>query len=145
MRRDGLIPVYLDTLKGKRYLEVVSSGEDLLLVPASPTGLGSNDVGLDRRLVGEERIVQFRRTRSQNLLYAPLFDPMAPADAAARRVFDLLLQPERLHRLRYQALQDPSLPSLSQVLEQVSQRVWATPMPEDPYNAHLQRVVQTAC
>lgn len=71
VRRDGLIPVYLDTLKGKLYLEVVPSGEDLLLVPALPAGLGSNDVGLDRGLFGEERVVQFRRTGNQILLYAP--------------------------------------------------------------------------
>ncbi|MFO7315021.1 zinc-dependent metalloprotease [Rhodothermus marinus] len=75
---------------------------------------------------------------------APLFDPVAPAKAAARQVFDLLLQPERLSRLHDQALQDPSLPSLSEVLEQVSRNVWAAPVPDDPYDAHLQRVVQTA-
>ena len=89
VHRDGLIPVYLDTLKGKLYLEVVPSGEDLLLVPALPAGLGSNDVGLDRGLFGEERVVQFRRTGNQILLYAPNLTYRAlEGDAPARRAVE---------------------------------------------------------
>jgi len=89
VRRDGLIPVYLDTLKGKLYLEVIPSGADLLLVPALPAGLGSNDVGLDRGLFGEERVVQFRRTGNQILLYAPNLTYRAlEGDAPARRAVE---------------------------------------------------------
>lgn len=75
---------------------------------------------------------------------APLFDPIAPAEAAARQVFDLLLQPERLSRLRYQVFVNSELPSLAEALHQITRHVWQAAVPDDPYEAHLQRVVQTA-
>ncbi len=71
-----------------------------------------------------------------------VFDPYAPAEAVAELVLGLLIHPERAARLVYQADFDRSLPGLSEVLTAVSERVWERPVPADPYEAELQRIVQ---
>ncbi|GIV59684.1 MAG: hypothetical protein KatS3mg043_0773 [Rhodothermaceae bacterium] len=71
-----------------------------------------------------------------------VFDPYAPAAGAAELVLGLLVHPERAARLTYQKDFDPSLPDLSEVLTTVSEFVWERSVPDDPYDAELQRTVQ---
>jgi hypothetical protein len=85
----------------------------------------------------------FDATRELFAGYAdPVFDAYAPAEVAAAMVVDLLLAPERMARLLYQADQGGGLPSLSDVLAQVSESLWQADVPRDPYEAELQRIVQ---
>lgn len=70
-RMDGLFPLYWDAPKGKIWLEVPRLGEEFLYVVSLPAGLGSNDVGLDRGQLGEERVVRFEQVGSRVLLVMP--------------------------------------------------------------------------
>lgn len=70
------------------------------------------------------------------------FDPYAPAAAAAGMVFDQIAHPERATRLVYQADFDAALPDLQETLTQVTTAVWEAPVPEDAYDAELQRTAQ---
>ena len=70
------------------------------------------------------------------------FDPYAPAEGAARLVLGLLVHPERAARLTFQADFNPSLPSLLAVLNTTTNYLWEARLPDDPYDAELQRLVQ---
>ena len=56
---------------GKLFLQIRKFDQDFLLVVSLPYGLGSNDIGLDRGRLGEERIVHFTRVGPRVLLVAP--------------------------------------------------------------------------
>jgi hypothetical protein len=68
---DGLFPTAWDAKSGKLFLEIRKFDQDFLLVGSLPYGLGSNDIGLDRGRLGEERIVHFTRIGPRVLLVAP--------------------------------------------------------------------------
>jgi hypothetical protein len=68
---DGLFPTAWDAKSGKLFLEIRKLDQDFLLVVSLPYGLGSNDIGLDRGRLGEERIVHFTRVGPRVLLVAP--------------------------------------------------------------------------
>ncbi len=72
----------------------------------------------------------------------PTFDAYAPAEVVASLVVDLLLTPERMARLMYQEDFDSRLPSMSDMLAEVSEAVWQDDVRRDPYEAELQRIVQ---
>ncbi|MDO8966301.1 zinc-dependent metalloprotease [Algoriphagus sp.] len=67
-KKDGFVPFYLDEEKGKIYLEISSLDKEFLYVNALTAGVGSNDIGLDRGQLGDDRVVEFRRTGSKILL-----------------------------------------------------------------------------
>lgn len=79
-KKDGFIPVYWDAKAGKVWLEIHQWDTDLLYVTSLPAGLGSNDIGLDRGLLGSERVVQFQRVGPKVLLVAPNLDYRATSD-----------------------------------------------------------------
>lgn len=60
-RQDGFFPVYFDERSGKLQLEVARLGQDFLYLNSLATGLGSNELGLDRGTIGDEGIVRFER------------------------------------------------------------------------------------
>jgi Met-zincin/Domain of unknown function (DUF5117) len=68
---DGLFPTAWDDKNGHIYITVPKFDQDFLLIVSLPYGLGSNDVGLDRGLLGVERIVHFTRVGPRVLLVAP--------------------------------------------------------------------------
>jgi hypothetical protein len=72
-RMDGYMPVYWDEASGKLWMEVNRFETDLLYVTSLPSGLGSNDIGLDRGLLGGGRIVRFVRSGRKLLLTEPNF------------------------------------------------------------------------
>lgn len=72
----------------------------------------------------------------------PIFDTYAPAEAASSMVLGRVVQPERAMRLVQQHDDDPNLPGLQSVLSTVTDRVWKSPAPSDPYRAELQRTTQ---
>jgi hypothetical protein len=68
---DGLFPTAWDGKSGKFFLEIRKFDQDFLVVVSLPYGLGSNDIGLDRGRLGEQRIVHFTRVGPRVLLVAP--------------------------------------------------------------------------
>jgi len=68
---EGLFPTAWDDKNGHLYVTIRKFDQDFLLIVSLPYGLGSNDVGLDRGLLGVERIVHFTRVGPRVLLIAP--------------------------------------------------------------------------
>src|SRR6476620_6384280 len=58
---DGFLPLYWDNRSGKLHLEISHFDQEMIYITSLPTGLGSNDVGLDRGEYGDTRIVRFER------------------------------------------------------------------------------------
>jgi hypothetical protein len=71
---DGLFPTAWDAKTGHFFLTIRKFDEDFLFVVSLPYGLGSNDIGLDRGLLGRERVVHFTRVGPRVLLVAPNLD-----------------------------------------------------------------------
>lgn len=65
---DGLFPLYWDEHTGKMWLEIPRTGEEFLYISALSAGVGSNDLGLDRGLMNEPKVVQFERSGPRVLL-----------------------------------------------------------------------------
>ncbi|HTL06005.1 MAG TPA: zinc-dependent metalloprotease [Gemmatimonadales bacterium] len=75
-RMDGFIPLYWDAATGKLWMEIPAAlkGQELLYITGAPTGLGSNDIGLDRGQISRERIVRFDRYGNKLLMVQPNYD-----------------------------------------------------------------------
>ena len=70
------------------------------------------------------------------------FDLLTPAETSAQLTFSLLFEPKRLSRLSAQTLQEPSLPSLKNVLSQCTQKLMQpAPLIAENYSAQIARVV----
>ncbi|MDX5339236.1 MAG: zinc-dependent metalloprotease [Cyclobacteriaceae bacterium] len=67
-KKEGFVPFYLDEEKGKIYLEIPFLNQEFLYVNSLTAGVGSNDIGLDRGQLGDDRVVEFRRTGNKILL-----------------------------------------------------------------------------
>ena len=80
-RRDGFIPFYYDERTGKLLLEVQRLDQDFLYLPTLATGLGSDDLGLDRGTTGADAVVQFQRFGPRVLLVSRNTDFRATADS----------------------------------------------------------------
>lgn len=83
--RPGFVPMYIDNDAGKVFLEINQWGKELLYVTSLPAGLGSNDVGLDRGKLGEERIVKFERNGRKVLMLQPNYAYRAQSNDYAER------------------------------------------------------------
>src|ERR1035437_8203003 len=66
--RPGFFPLYWDAKAGKLWLEIFRFDDDFLYSDSLPAGLGSNDIGLDRGQLGQERLVHFSRSGPKVLL-----------------------------------------------------------------------------
>ncbi|MFT4153247.1 zinc-dependent metalloprotease [Parafilimonas sp.] len=84
-RTDGFIPFYMDEANNKIYLEINKPDSELLYLTSLPAGLGSNDIGLDRGLTGDQRIVKFTRTGNKVLLVQPNYSYRAVTDDKAEQ------------------------------------------------------------
>ncbi len=82
---EGFINFYWDENNGKTWLEIDKTDTEILYVTSLPAGLGSNDVGLDRGLLGAERIVKFSKVGRKILLVQPNYDYRAISNDAAER------------------------------------------------------------
>src|SRR5262245_50081093 len=70
-KQEGFLNFYWDPNAGKIWLEIDKPDSELLYFTSLPAGLGSNDIGLDRGLLGGERIVKFSRVGRKVLLIQP--------------------------------------------------------------------------
>lgn len=60
-RRDGFLPVYLDTKSGKLLLELPRDSTRALLLVSQATGFGSNPIGIDRGAAADDQVALFQR------------------------------------------------------------------------------------
>ena len=88
-KQEGFLSFYWDENAGKIWLEISKTDTELLYVTSLPAGLGSNDIGLDRGLLGAERIVKFSKVGRKILLIQPNYNYRAVStDAAERRAVE---------------------------------------------------------
>ena len=67
----GLFDFYHDDKNDKMYMEVSNLEKDFLYVYSLSSGIGSNDIGLDRGQLGNEQVVFFRKAGNKLLLVQP--------------------------------------------------------------------------
>jgi hypothetical protein len=60
-RRDGFVPLYLDSRQGRLYAELPRESTRALFWVSLASGFGSNPVGLDRGASGADQVVRFDR------------------------------------------------------------------------------------
>jgi hypothetical protein len=71
---EGFFNFYLDEDNGKIWLEINKLDTEVLYQTSLPAGLGSNDIGLDRGLSGETRIVKFVKVGRKVLMVQPNYE-----------------------------------------------------------------------
>jgi len=81
-KMDGFIPLYWDNSTGKLWLEVGRWDTDMLHMTGLASGLGSNDIGLDRGALAGSRVVRFHRVGPKVLLIQPNLDFRASSSNA---------------------------------------------------------------
>ncbi len=67
-KSEGYFNYYYDEKEDAIYLEVNHLDSDFLYVSALATGIGSNDIGLDRGQLGTQRVLHFEKAGSKLLL-----------------------------------------------------------------------------
>ncbi len=70
-KQAGFINFYWEESSGKIWLEINKLNTEILYQQSLPAGLGSNDIGLDRGLLGETKIIKFIKTGPKILMVAP--------------------------------------------------------------------------
>ncbi len=68
---DGYFPLYWDADAGTLYMEIPHLDTDVLDMDGLASGLGSNDIGLDRAAVTGSRLVRFERVGAKVLMRQP--------------------------------------------------------------------------
>ncbi len=81
----GFVSVFWDADLGKVHLQIDQLEQDLLYVVSLPAGLGSNDIGLDRGLLGAERVIRFEKVGRKLLMVAPNLRYRAQSNNEAER------------------------------------------------------------
>lgn len=88
-KQEGYFNFYWDDNAGKLWLEIDKLDTELLYVISLPAGLGSNDVGLDRGLLGGGRIVKFIKSGRKIIMIQPNYDYRAISpDVTERRAVE---------------------------------------------------------
>ncbi len=87
---DGFFPLYWDEAAGRLWLEIPRLNTEVLYSTGLATGLGSNDIGLDRGILTGSRIVTFERAGPKVLMVQPnyQFRALTTNAAEARTVRD---------------------------------------------------------
>ena len=85
-RQDGYFDFYYQPNTGQILLEVDRWDEEFLYTSALATGVGSNDIGLDRGQLGGSRVVKFERHGNKVFLKHINLDYRADSDSAAERL-----------------------------------------------------------
>ena len=88
-KKEGFLNFYWDEQAGKMWLEIDKLDREILYINSLPAGLGSNDIGLDRGLLGSERIVKFSKVGRKILMIQPNYNYRANStDAAEKRAVE---------------------------------------------------------
>lgn len=84
-KQDGFFPIYHEAKTGKLFLLIDKLNTEFLYYESLPAGLGSNDTGLDRGLLGQEKVVHFERVGPKVLLVQENLDYRANSNDPAER------------------------------------------------------------
>ncbi len=84
-KQDGFFPIYHEAKTGKLFLLIDKFNTEFLYYESLPAGLGSNDTGLDRGLLGQEKVVHFERVGPKVLLVQENLDYRATSSDPAER------------------------------------------------------------
>ena len=79
-KNEGYFNFYWEAENGKIWLEIDKWDKEFLYVNSLATGIGSNDIGLDRGQLGDKRIVKFKRIGSKVLMIQPNYKYRAMSD-----------------------------------------------------------------
>ncbi|MGM0545616.1 MAG: zinc-dependent metalloprotease [Bacteroidota bacterium] len=79
-KEEGYFTYYWDENAGKVWLEIDKLDSEFLYVNSLSAGLGSNDIGLDRNQLGDDRIVKFERRGPKVLMVQPNYSYRAITD-----------------------------------------------------------------
>lgn len=82
---NGFFNFFYEESTDKIYLEVKDIDKEFLYVSSLSSGVGSNDIGLDRGQLGSDRVVKFKRTGNKLLLVQPNQGYRALTDNALER------------------------------------------------------------
>jgi hypothetical protein len=86
---EGFLNFYWEENAGKIWLEIDKPETEILYQTSLPAALGSNDIGLDRGLQVDTRIVKFSRTGRKILMIQPNYDYRAvTTDKAEKRAVE---------------------------------------------------------
>jgi hypothetical protein len=81
----GFITFFWDETSGKMLLEIDKIDQEFIYVTSLPAGLGSNDIGLDRGLLGDDRIVKFNKVGRKIFLVQPNYNYRAVTSNEAEK------------------------------------------------------------
>ncbi len=81
----GFFKFYWDDSEGKIWLEINKLDSEILYQTSLPAGLGSNDVGLDRGLLGNTSVVKFTRVGNKVLMIEKNYTYRAVTNNAAEK------------------------------------------------------------
>ena len=81
----GFMPLYWDDKEGKIWLEIRQFDMEFLYIESLATGIGSNDIGIDRGQLGANLIVKFQRSGPRVLLVQPNYSYRAVSPNVAER------------------------------------------------------------
>src|SRR5690348_2491350 len=70
----GYLDFYWDEEKGKIWLDISRIDSEMLYLASLPSGLGSNDLGLDRGTMRDTKIIRFSRTGRKILMVQPNYN-----------------------------------------------------------------------
>ncbi len=82
---EGYFNFYYDENGGKMWLEIDKLDSEILYQTSLPAGLGSNDIGLDRGLLGDTRIIKFIRNGRKTMMVQPNYDYRAITNSRAEQ------------------------------------------------------------
>ena len=79
-KHSGFFDFYWDNKTGRILLEVKEFNKDFLYINFLQSGVGSNDIGLDRGQIGDSRLVKFQRFGNKVLMVQPNMQYRANSD-----------------------------------------------------------------
>ena len=79
-KQEGFFNFYYDEEVGRMFLEVDKVNQEFLYVNSLAAGIGSNDIGLDRGQLGNQRVVKFEKHGNKLLLIQPNYDYRAVSE-----------------------------------------------------------------
>lgn len=86
---NGFLNYYWDESTGKIWLQIDKLDQEILYQTSLPAGLGSNDIGLDRGVMGTTSVVKFNRVGNKVLMIEPNYSYRALSkDLAEKRAVE---------------------------------------------------------
>ncbi len=82
---NGFLNYYWDESTGKIWLQIDKLDQEILYQTSLPAGLGSNDIGLDRGVMGTTSVVRFNRVGNKVLMIEPNYSYRALSNDLAEK------------------------------------------------------------